>query len=136
MRSSKTCRMFFNNNIYNECIRFKRFFDVFVFNFICIFSIFFILFSLIVLKKSFWILKKMKFDLILNSLFEIILMWVVKLFFLSREWNSKKKRLDEKNEIRVKHVARETNLRRLLKKQNRFFKYYYALNKRENNLVI
>ena len=35
-----------------------------------------------------------------------------------------------------RRVARETNFRRLLKKQNRLFKCYHVLNKRENDFVI
>ena len=56
--------------------------------------------------------------------------------FFDQRNKIRKKRLDEKNEIRKRRVARETNFRRLLRKQNRLFKCYHVLNKRENDLVI
>ena len=56
--------------------------------------------------------------------------------FLDQKNEIRKKRFDKKNEIRKRRVARETNLCRLLRKQNRLFKCYHALNKRENHFVI
>ena len=98
---------FFDDDICDECTRFKKFCDVFVFDFTCTFSFFFFVNCVqeIVLNS-----KRMKFDSILNSLFETILMWVAKLsFFLIKKMRFEENVLMRKMRF-VKDVSRERRI--------------------------
>ena len=110
VRASKTCRVFLDDDICDECTRFKKFYDVFVFNFTCTFSFFFLFILANCVQEIVLSSKRMRFDSILSSLFEIILMWVAKLsFFLIKKMRFEENVLMRKMRF-VRDVSRERRI--------------------------
>ena len=122
----KICKILFDVDTCDECIKLKKFCDVFIFETICESRLLLLVWFFTLLSKKRLENEKIKFHVeIENTLFEY--------FVENQEIQSLYSR---QKKIRDDLFAREFNLRRLLSKQRRLVQCFKTFEKKKNNFVV
>ena len=122
----KICKILLDVDTYDECIKLKKFCDVFIFETTCESRLLLLVWFLTLLSRKRFEDEKIKFHVeIENTLFEY--------FVENQEIQSLYSR---QKKIRDDLFAREFNLRRLLSKQRRLVQCFKIFEKKKNNFVV